>query len=200
MLRITKMTDYAVLILANLALHNKKLLTAKEIASETHISLPTTQKILKKLNRKNLVISKQGASGGYALGDETKDLSELLGQIVLGGNLGAKKPTNRILDLAQNATQDITSFPEGWGVNALDLDEYSEVESPYGDSPLVWVSLTTPLKHGLSSRSGVISSDRSLEIASTNQVRWDGHHLVTGSTDGLGVVLVARSFGLFSHE
>jgi len=49
MLRITKMTDYAVLILANLALHDNKLLTAKEIASETHISLPTTQKILKKL-------------------------------------------------------------------------------------------------------------------------------------------------------
>ena len=75
MLRITKMTDYAVLILANLALHNNKLLTAKEIASETHISLPTTQKILKKLNRKNLVISKQGASGGYSLDPETKKLS-----------------------------------------------------------------------------------------------------------------------------
>ena len=131
---------------------------------------------------------------------DTKDLSELLGQIVLGGNLGTKVPTNHLLDLVQSATHDITTFPEGWGVNALDLDEYSEVESPYGDSPLVWVSLTTPLKHGLSSRSGVISSDRSLEIASTNQVRWDGHHLVTGSTDGLGVVLVARSFGLFSHS
>lgn len=75
MLRITKMTDYAVLILANLALHDNKLLTAKEIASETHISLPTTQKILKKLNRKNLVISKQGVSGGYSLDPETKKLS-----------------------------------------------------------------------------------------------------------------------------
>jgi FeS assembly SUF system regulator len=75
MLRITKMTDYAVLILANLALYDNKMLTAKEIASETHISLPTTQKILKKLNRKNLVISKQGASGGYSLDPETKKLS-----------------------------------------------------------------------------------------------------------------------------
>ena len=75
MLRITKMTDYAVLILANLALHDNKLLTAKEIASETHISLPSTQKILKKLNRKNLVISKQGASGGYSLDPQTKKLS-----------------------------------------------------------------------------------------------------------------------------
>ena len=75
MLRITKMTDYAVLILANLALHDNKLLTAKEIASETHISLPTTQKILKKLSRKNLVISKQGVSGGYSLDPETKKIS-----------------------------------------------------------------------------------------------------------------------------
>ena len=75
MLRITKMTDYAVLILANLALYDNKLLTAKEIASETHLSLPTTQKILKKLNRKNLVISKQGVSGGYSLDPETKKLS-----------------------------------------------------------------------------------------------------------------------------
>ena len=75
MLRITKMTDYAVLILANLALYDNKMLTAKEIASETHISLPTTQKILKKLSRKNLVISKQGVSGGYSLDPETKKLS-----------------------------------------------------------------------------------------------------------------------------
>jgi len=37
--------------------------------------LPTTQRFLKKLNRKNLVISKQGASGGYSLDPETKKLS-----------------------------------------------------------------------------------------------------------------------------
>ena len=129
---------------------------------------------------------------------DTNDLSELLGQIVLGGDLGSKQPTNQILDLVRSATHETLSFPEAWGVSEIEIDEYPEVETPYGDSPLVWVSLTTPLKHGLTSRSGVISSDKSLEIASTNQIRWDGHHLVTGSTDGLGVVLVARSFGLFS--
>ncbi|HJL80179.1 MAG: SUF system Fe-S cluster assembly regulator [Gammaproteobacteria bacterium] len=87
MLRITKMTDYAVLILANLALHDKKFLTAKEIASETHISLPTSQKILKKLNRNNLVISKQGASGGYALEDDTKNISVAALLKTLNGDL-----------------------------------------------------------------------------------------------------------------
>lgn len=87
MLRITKMTDYAVLILSNLATHGENFLTAKEIASETHISLPTTQKILKKLSRKKLVISKQGASGGYALYDNTKNLSIALLLGVLDGEL-----------------------------------------------------------------------------------------------------------------
>tara|TARA_B100000902_G_scaffold112239_2_gene113455 strand:- start:2070 stop:3065 length:996 start_codon:yes stop_codon:yes gene_type:complete len=129
---------------------------------------------------------------------ETKDLSELLGQIVLGGDLGSKEPTSRVLNLVRSATNEVLSFPDGWGVSEISIGEYTDVESPYGESPLIWVSLTTPLKHGLSSRSGVISSDRSLEIASTNQIRWDGHRLVTGSTDGLGVILVARSFGLFS--
>ena len=38
MLRIKKMTDYAVLILANLALHDNYV-TAKEISSSTHLSL-----------------------------------------------------------------------------------------------------------------------------------------------------------------
>ncbi len=131
---------------------------------------------------------------------ETQDLSELLGQIVLGGNLGSEEPSSEILHLVQTATNEILEFPEGWGVNAVEIKGEVDVESPFGDSPLVWVSLTTPLKHGLSTRSGVISSDNSLQIASTNQLRWDGHHLVTGSTDGLGVVLVARSFGLFSHS
>ncbi len=51
MLRIKKMTDYAVLILANLALHDNYV-SAKEISTSTHIALPTVQKLLKKLNRK----------------------------------------------------------------------------------------------------------------------------------------------------
>tara|TARA_B100000287_G_scaffold89239_1_gene81665 strand:+ start:3667 stop:4653 length:987 start_codon:yes stop_codon:yes gene_type:complete len=129
---------------------------------------------------------------------ETEDMSSLLGQIVLGGNLDVASPSSQLLNLVENATNEIVDHPNGWGVNAIEIDESTIVEHPFGEKPLLWVSLTTPLKHGLSSRSGVITNDRSLEMASTNQLRWDGHRLVVGSTDGLGVVLVARSFGLFS--
>jgi hypothetical protein len=129
---------------------------------------------------------------------ETEEISELLGQIILGRDLGSKKPKNHILKLVENATNEIIEYPSGWGVEPLQIIDHPNTVPSFGDSPLVWVSITSPLKHGLTSRSGVVPSDNCLDIASTNHIRWDGHRLVTGSTDGLGVVLVARSFGLFS--
>ena len=86
MLRIKKMTDYAVLILSNLAMHDDYL-TAKEIASATHISLPTVKKLLKKLNKKGLVKSRQGVLGGYTLHTDAKTISIALLLNALEGNL-----------------------------------------------------------------------------------------------------------------
>ena len=86
MLRIKKMTDYAVLILSNLAMHDD-FLTAKEIASATHISLPTVKKLLKKLNKKGLVKSRQGVLGGYTLHTDAKTISIALLLNALEGNL-----------------------------------------------------------------------------------------------------------------
>ena len=111
MLRISKMTDYAVLILANLALHEKKLLTAKEIASETHISLPTVQKILKKLNRNSLVLSKQGASGGYALAADTKDISVADLLMKLDGDLSITQCSS---DEDQCQVEDFCNIGNAW--------------------------------------------------------------------------------------
>ena len=129
MLRISKMTDYAVLILANLALHDKNLLTAKEIASETHISLPTVQKILKKLNRKSLVVSKQGASGGYVLADDTKDISVADLLMKLDGDLSITQCSSdedqcQVEDFCNigNAWQMINQRVQ-WAVNAITLGD-----------------------------------------------------------------------------
>ena len=80
------MTDYAVLILSNLAMH-EDFLTAKEIASATHISLPTVKKLLKKLNKKGLVNSRQGVLGGYTLHTDAKTISIALLLNALEGNL-----------------------------------------------------------------------------------------------------------------
>ena len=58
-----------------------------------------------------------------------------------------------------------------------------------------WISLTSPLKHLLSTRSGVHSIDDSIENGAVNQLRWDGKNWYCAGTDGHGLVTIARHFG-----
>ena len=48
-------------------------------------------------------------------------------------------------------------------------------------------SITSPLKHMLSTRSGVHQIDSS-ENGSVNQLRWNGNHWYCAGTDGRGLV------------
>ncbi len=65
MLRISRLTDYATVILASLS--GGSLESAADIADRTHIGLPTVSKLLKELQRAGLVRSVRGARGGYQL-------------------------------------------------------------------------------------------------------------------------------------
>ncbi len=65
MLRISRLTDYATLILASLG--GGGLASAAEIAARTRIGLPTVSKLLKELQHAGLVRSVRGAHGGYQL-------------------------------------------------------------------------------------------------------------------------------------
>ena len=67
MLRISKLTDYATVILADLCGSPRQLHTAVEVAEHTGLALPTVSKLLKELQRAGLVSSTRGAHGGYRL-------------------------------------------------------------------------------------------------------------------------------------
>jgi FeS assembly SUF system regulator len=67
MLRISKLTDYATVILARLAAEPEQRFTAAQIAAETHLAAPTVSKLLKQLHRQGLVASTRGSAGGYLL-------------------------------------------------------------------------------------------------------------------------------------
>jgi len=67
MLRISKLTDYATVILARLAAEPEQRLTAAQIARQTHLAVPTVSKLLKQLHRQRLVESTRGLRGGYRL-------------------------------------------------------------------------------------------------------------------------------------
>ena len=67
MLRLSKLTDYATVILSFIARDNTHVHAAMEIASATGIALPTVSKILKLLVNGKVLISTRGAKSGYAL-------------------------------------------------------------------------------------------------------------------------------------
>jgi FeS assembly SUF system regulator len=67
MLRISRLTDYATVLLAAMAEAPARVQTAAALAAQTHIAAPTVSKILKQLQRASLVISTRGLHGGYQL-------------------------------------------------------------------------------------------------------------------------------------
>lgn len=74
MLRLSKMTDYSVIVIIYMADYQNKLLNAPDISQGTGLTTPTVAKILKSLSRSTLLQSQRGAHGGYRL---TKALAEI---------------------------------------------------------------------------------------------------------------------------
>ncbi len=67
MLRISKLTDYAMLIMSYMAREPDQVISATTLAERLHLTPPTVSKILKMLAEKALVTSMRGAEGGYRL-------------------------------------------------------------------------------------------------------------------------------------
>ncbi|MDQ6992516.1 MAG: SUF system Fe-S cluster assembly regulator [Mariprofundus sp.] len=67
MLRLTKLTDYGILLMTHMATSEQQLFTATELAEVTQIPMPTVSKILQMLLHENLLSSTRGARGGYQL-------------------------------------------------------------------------------------------------------------------------------------
>jgi len=67
MLKITRLSDYAVAVLGQLANSAEDVQTAKGLAEKTGLPQPAVSKILKSLARSKLVASHRGVQGGYRL-------------------------------------------------------------------------------------------------------------------------------------
>lgn len=75
MLRLSKLTDYGTLILAELAAEREGVASAGRVAGATRLAQPTVRKLLKSLSRAGLVVSERGAQGGYALARPADQIS-----------------------------------------------------------------------------------------------------------------------------
>lgn len=88
MIRVSRLADYASVVMACLARHPGEVLPAAQIGEDTHLELPTVSKLLKRLAQAGLVDSFRGVTGGYRLARSAKDIS--LAEIVeaLDGPIG----------------------------------------------------------------------------------------------------------------
>ncbi len=89
MIRLSKLTDYGILLMTQIGRDPERPLhTARDLATETQIPLPTVSKILKALSNGGLLVSHRGVKGGYSLARAPQEIS--VGQIitVLEGPIG----------------------------------------------------------------------------------------------------------------
>ena len=75
MLRVTKLTDYATVVLTVLASDAAAVLSASELAERAGLEVPTVAKLLKPLAQAGLVEGFRGANGGYRLARDAADIS-----------------------------------------------------------------------------------------------------------------------------
>lgn len=75
MLRMSKLTDYGIVLLVHLASDPNRTHNARELAADTQLPFPVVGKILKALTRTGLLTSQRGAKGGYGLARAPEQIS-----------------------------------------------------------------------------------------------------------------------------
>jgi FeS assembly SUF system regulator len=126
MLRVTKLTDYASVVLTVLASDPAAVLSASELAERAGLEAPTVAKVLKPLAQAGLVEGFRGANGGYRLARDAAAISlvEIVeamegplamtecsvhaGQCGIESSCGVRANWRRINDVVADALRDVT--------------------------------------------------------------------------------------------
>jgi FeS assembly SUF system regulator len=75
MIKLSKLTDYAVVALSEMAREKGAMVTAPDLAVKTGLPEPTISKVLKLLAKAEVIASTRGANGGYQLQREPQSIS-----------------------------------------------------------------------------------------------------------------------------
>ena len=75
MLKISKLTDYGVLVLSQLAAQGSTQQSVDDLATSTGLAVTTIRKVMKALADSGLVITKRGVKGGYRIARPPSQIS-----------------------------------------------------------------------------------------------------------------------------
>lgn len=75
MVRLSKLTDYGLVLMSRLAQRDRpSYRTARDLALELQLPVPTVSKLLKELLQSGLLVSQRGIRGGYSLAREPREI------------------------------------------------------------------------------------------------------------------------------
>lgn len=77
MIRLSRLSDYAIVLMCEMAASRDERFSASKLHQATHISQSAIMKILKLLANEGLVTSARGASGGYSISSDPSKISIL---------------------------------------------------------------------------------------------------------------------------
>ena len=75
MIRLSRLADYAVLLMSHMTRQPKEVHAAVVLADKTRLPMPTVSKILAKMARAGLLESVRGRGGGYRLAFSPRDIT-----------------------------------------------------------------------------------------------------------------------------
>lgn len=75
MLRMSKLTDYGIVLMSYLASRTYQQHSAHTLSDAVSVPLPTVRKVLKSLSHGSLLVSERGVLGGYNLSRSPKQIS-----------------------------------------------------------------------------------------------------------------------------
>jgi FeS assembly SUF system regulator len=101
MVRLSKLTDYGLVLMSHIARQGRSLRTARDLAVESRLPLFTVSKLLKELLRSGLLVSHRGVKGGYYLARDPGKISVLDVITALEGPLALTECSTEVSGLCE---------------------------------------------------------------------------------------------------
>ena len=134
MIKLNKITDYAVVILGLLSSRNPNKFSTSKISSDTGLSIPTVAKVCKLLNNANLIQAGRWAHGGYFCETSPSKISVAVIVEAIDGPIAITACLEESDDLCD--TQSICLLSGNWNkannaiLNALESVTLSDLLNP----------------------------------------------------------------------
>ena len=142
MLRVTKLTDYATVVLTALAAQPDAVLSAPELAELAGLETPTVAKVLKPLAQAGLVEGFRGANGGYRL---TRAAEAITLIEIVEAMEGPLAMTECSIHTSQCGIEDTCGVRANWRrINDVVADALRSVSLAQMQSPPVASQITSP--------------------------------------------------------